>query len=198
MLTGWQDEKETATYANGEVRDSSEATAVTPTLTRRNGGNVTVSNGSISNPDEIVKKDIENSNPDVLESRSYDYTESKENWKAENRNEGSTAKVESLDSIISDIEETFGVPINKGNIRQKKAAGIFKTKVNAIRTQLGNALPTICHELGHYFDLTHKLAQLGAIGEAVDVMQKTNAYEIANAMKYAAVYERFILFHFLR
>ena len=32
----WQNRKETATCANGEVRDSSEATAVTPTLTRRN------------------------------------------------------------------------------------------------------------------------------------------------------------------
>lgn len=121
-----------------------------------------------------MQNESENSNPDVLESRSYDYTESKENWRAENRNEGSTSEVESLDSIISGIEETFGVPINKGNIRQKKAAGIFKTKVNAIRTQLGNALPTICHELGHYFDLKHKLTRLGAIGEAVEVMQKTN------------------------
>lgn len=113
-------------------------------------------------------------NSDVLESRSYDYTESKENWTAENLNEGSTAEVESLDSIVSDIEETFGVPINKGNIRQKKAAGIYKTKVNAIRTQLGNALPTICHELGHHLDRLHKLTHLGSIGEAVDVMQKTN------------------------
>lgn len=114
------------------------------------------------------------STPDVLESRSYDYTESKENWRAENLNEGSAAEVESLDSIIADIEETFGVPINKGNVRQKKAAGIYKTKVQAIRTQLGNALPTICHELGHHLDRLHKLTQLGSIGEAVEVMQKTN------------------------
>ncbi|MBQ4055233.1 MAG: hypothetical protein IJD17_05920 [Clostridia bacterium] len=133
-----------------------------------------VPNNSISNPDEIVKGDAGNSDPDILESRSYDYTESKENWTAENRNEGSTAEAESLDSIVSDIEETFGVPINKGNVRQKKAAGIYKTKVQAIRIQLGNALPTICHELGHHLDRLHKLTQLGSIGEAVEVMQKTN------------------------
>ena len=179
LLTGWHNEKETATYADGEVRDSSEATAVTPTLTRRNGGNVTVSNERIAHKDGIVnpydmQNSSENSNPDVLESRSYDYTESKENWMAENRNEGSAAEVESLDSIVSDIEEVFGVPINKGNIRQKNAAGIFKTKVNAIRTKLGNALPTICHELGHLLDKNHKLTSLPSIGEAVTVMQTRN------------------------
>ena len=45
LLTGWEN-KETATNATGEVRDSSSATAVTPIRTRRNG-DVTVSNNNI-------------------------------------------------------------------------------------------------------------------------------------------------------
>lgn len=39
---GWEDKK-TAAYATGEVHDSSGATAATPTRTRRDGGNATVS-----------------------------------------------------------------------------------------------------------------------------------------------------------
>ena len=54
LLTGWEN-KETATNAAGEVHDSSDATTVTPTRTRRNG-DVTVSNDSI-------RDSSENSNP---------------------------------------------------------------------------------------------------------------------------------------
>ncbi len=63
LLTGWENKEETTTSANGEVRDSSKATTVTPTLTRRNR-DVVVSKVSISNPDEKVnaKKSNDNSN----------------------------------------------------------------------------------------------------------------------------------------
>ncbi len=110
----------------------------------------------------------------MQESRSYDYTESAENWTAEHLNEGSDGKVLAVSDIVAYIEKIFDVPINKGNIRQKNAAGIFKAKVNAIRTQLGNALPTICHELGHLLDKNHCLTALASIDEAVEVMQKRN------------------------
>ena len=45
LLTGWEN-NETATNAAGEVHDSADATAITPTRTRRNG-DATVSNDSI-------------------------------------------------------------------------------------------------------------------------------------------------------
>ncbi|MBQ5587018.1 MAG: hypothetical protein IIU73_00190, partial [Selenomonadales bacterium] len=116
----------------------------------------------------------QNSDSDVLESRSYDYTESAENWTAERLNDGSDGELLSAADIVADIEKTFGVPINKGNIQQKNAAGIFKTKINAIRTKLGNALPTICHEIGHLLDKNYRLSSLPTVGEAVDVMKKRN------------------------
>ena len=46
LLTGWKNNK-TAANAIGEVHDSSDATTVTPTRTRRNG-DATVSNISIA------------------------------------------------------------------------------------------------------------------------------------------------------
>ena len=55
LLTGWENKEETTTSANGEVRDSSKATAVTPTLTRRNR-DVIVSKISIANFVENVKQ----------------------------------------------------------------------------------------------------------------------------------------------
>lgn len=120
---------------------------------------------------KYMQNSLQDSADDVLESRSYDYTESAEKWKADSLNEGSSGEITSIDEIVGDIEKAFSVPINKGNIRQWKAAGIFKTKVNAIRTQLGNALPTICHELGHLLDKNHRLVSLPSINEAVKVMQ---------------------------
>ena len=120
---------------------------------------------------QSMQNSLQNSTDDVLESRSYDYTESAEKWKADSLNEGSSGEITSIDEIVADIGKAFDVPINKGNIRQRKAAGIFKTRVNAIRTQLGNALPTICHELGHLLDKNHKLTSLPSINEAVKVMQ---------------------------
>lgn len=55
LLTGWENKEETTTSAIGEVRDSSKATTVTPTLTRRNG-DAAASKISISNSGEEVKQ----------------------------------------------------------------------------------------------------------------------------------------------
>ncbi len=61
LLTGWEDAKETTTRANGEVRDSTVATAVTPTLSRRNGGAV-VSNEIIAPfPQNVNSENMETS-----------------------------------------------------------------------------------------------------------------------------------------
>ena len=55
LLTGWEDNNETAAYATGEVHDSSGATAATPTRTRRDGGNAAVSyNSTITQPSDSV------------------------------------------------------------------------------------------------------------------------------------------------
>ena len=54
LLTGWEDDKKTTANAIGEGYDSTDATAVTPTLTRRNGDAV-VSNETIPQSNEIVK-----------------------------------------------------------------------------------------------------------------------------------------------
>jgi len=58
LLTGWDNAK-TATSANGEVHDSSIATAVTPTRTRRNG-DATVSNSTVAQNGVSVKSQSSN------------------------------------------------------------------------------------------------------------------------------------------
>ncbi len=58
LLTAWEDNKETAAYATGEVRDSSGATAATSTLNRRNGVNTAVQYHIVSN--SPIKSNTEN------------------------------------------------------------------------------------------------------------------------------------------
>ena len=174
LIEGQNHLPESQIYHWGIKKDTSLG-GVQPVISdSSHGASSDVSKVILPNFSETVKGDETNSDPDVLESRSYDYTESAENWTAERLNDGSDGKLLSAADIVTDIEKTFGVPINKGNIQQKKAAGIFKSKVNAIRTQLGNALPTICHEIGHLLDKNYKLSSLPSVGEAVDVMQKRN------------------------
>jgi hypothetical protein len=60
-------------------------------------------------------------------------------------------ETKSVDKIVDIIEKTIGVPIKTGKYR-KRAYGVFKQLPEVIRVKVTNDLPTICHELGHYFD----------------------------------------------
>ena len=64
LLTGWKD-NETAANAVGEVRDSSNATTVTPIRTRRNG-DATVSDNNIAHSSE-KSNTSEEKNPDAVD-----------------------------------------------------------------------------------------------------------------------------------
>lgn len=64
LLTGWN-ENETEASASGEVHDSSAATAVTPTRTRRNG-DATVSDNNIAHSSE-ESNTSEEKNPDAVD-----------------------------------------------------------------------------------------------------------------------------------
>ena len=65
MLTAWENEKETGVYAAGEGDDSLGATAATPTLTRRNGVDTTVSDDSVPNQAKNVKENSETGDSDL-------------------------------------------------------------------------------------------------------------------------------------
>lgn len=188
LLTGWENKEETTTSANEEVRDSSKATTVTPTLTRRNR-DVAVSKISIPNPDESVKEIVENSDTDSEHTDNDMYAKEESQWKAEHKNDKTVSKslkdklarlfgskkdgkVTSIGEIVKEIEKDFAVPVSKGKFRQK-AYGIYKNKSQAIRTKVTNALPTIAHELGHHIDNKYHLRNFESIGEAERVLKET-------------------------
>lgn len=58
LLTGWDNKKEANAFADGEVRDSSTATAANPTQTRIGGVDAFASNDSISSSGEKVKQNF--------------------------------------------------------------------------------------------------------------------------------------------
>ncbi len=117
-----------------------------------------------------TQNSAENTDPDIMESRSHGAPA--EQWQAENVNEGSEAEAKSINTIIKDIEDQFGIPISVGNVPSDRASGTFNTQTEAIRIKVDNALPEVSHELGHYFDLHYKILSLPSVQEAVDIMQK--------------------------
>jgi hypothetical protein len=93
------------------------------------------------------------------------------------------AAASSLGEIVSDIEKAFGVSISTGRIRHRKARGIFWVKSEAIRTRVTNALPTISHELGHWFDKKFKLNSLFGIEEVIKFSEIDNPGFLRNYKK---------------
>ena len=74
LLTAWQKE-ETAESDTAEVNDSVGSTAVTPTLTRRNGVNTAVSNNTLSQPDAKINPSAEKLSPRTPQNAEIDEKE---------------------------------------------------------------------------------------------------------------------------
>ena len=96
LLTAWDNKEETVVSATGEVRDSHSATAVTPTLNRRNGVNATVSIDSI-------RQDTENSQEKSSEKSELKYSFGGRNSKTANKS--LLAKAEQMESEGAKSEE---------------------------------------------------------------------------------------------
>jgi len=105
---------------------------------------------------------------DIREARNY--ASSPQDWIAQNTDFNGEA-VQSLNTIVNTIEELFGIPVSKGRISQPDAAAIYKTKQEAIRSRIDNALPEISHELGHHIDKLSGVQTLPEISEAISVFQ---------------------------
>ena len=108
---------------------------------------------------------------DVLERRSYSLPQSE--WEAAQRNvNSSVSEVRSLGDIVNAIRKAFNIPISTGRIRKRGAAGIFKSKSKAVRTQVSNAVPVIAHEVGHYIDSKYGVSSSQHIQEVIDYVKK--------------------------
>jgi len=62
--------------------------------------------------------------------------------------------------IIRLFADKFKIPLRKGKIRQRRAAGIYKPDYKAIRLKDANNIETAAHEIGH--DLSYKIWETAA------------------------------------
>ena len=77
------------------------------------------------------------------------------------------ADTKALSHIVDEIRRAFGIPISTGKMRRPNAQGVYKTQSEAIRTQVGDDLPTIAHELGHHLDKKYRMSRLMGVSEAI-------------------------------
>ena len=77
-----------------------------------------------------------------------------------------------MGDIVNAIRKAFNIPISTGRIRKRGAAGIFKSKSKAVRTQVSNAIPVIAHEVGHYIDSKYGVSSSQHIQEVIDYIKK--------------------------
>lgn len=87
-------------------------------------------------------------------------------WQAETGE--SNGEIKSLSEIMKFVEDEFGIPIGTGNISQAKAKGVYKTRDEAVRTRVTNALPTVAHELGHHLDKRFGISSVESISEIIN------------------------------
>jgi N12 class adenine-specific DNA methylase len=79
-------------------------------------------------------------------------------------------KLKSVSDLKNEAERLFGVSINVGKVEGgKNVRGIYKTHANTIRTRVYGDLPTIAHELGHYFERKYNLSYSTAVDELIEV-----------------------------
>lgn len=139
------------------------------------------SKGSTDNIDAIVRdvfgygqQTDEQANPGNGDVQSDKWSKPESHWTAENQNVDANegAAIKSVTEIVQKIRNAFGIPISTGKFNQR-AYGIYKTRAEAIRTKVSDALPTIAHELGHHFDKRYGLYVLPSTNEAIQVLIST-------------------------
>ena len=146
--------------------------------------------GSTDNIDAIVRdvfgygqQTDEQANPGNGDVQSDKWSKPESHWTAENQNVDANegAAIKSVTEIVQKIRNAFGIPISTGKFNQR-AYGIYKTRAEAIRTKVSDALPTIAHELGHHFDKRYGLYVLPSTNEAIQVL-------ISTRLEFAKSYE---------
>lgn len=112
------------------------------------------------------KKDATRSRKDTKASRDTNNAASYENrWNTEKveANEKPKNTPVNIADIVKKISEKFEIPISTGKVTDREASGIYKEKVEAIRTRITNNLPTISHELGHHLDKHYRLSKIDSV-----------------------------------
>lgn len=137
--SGWQNNRKTATYVREIEKYFNNV--------KRNGKLITA-----TNPVENLPKASWEVSPGKAIRYSKDMgTPHPDQWTAQRV--GSTdVKVKPLSDIINEIRHSYGINITTGHIRGSGVRGQFNELNKGIRSKIANDLPTISHEMGHYFD----------------------------------------------
>lgn len=166
------------------MREYGKSTKKTPKADSGNTGSAFFdadSKGSTDNIDAIVRdvfgygqQTDAQANPGNGDVQSDKWSKPESHWTAENQNVDANegAAIKSVTEIVQKIRNAFGIPISTGKFNQR-AYGIYKTRAEAIRTKVSDALPTIAHELGHHFDKRYGLYVLPSTNEAIQVLIST-------------------------
>ena len=106
-----------------------------------------------------------------------------EDWQTTKTSENTVEKPKSLTEIIADIQHEFGINITTGHIKADASTqGLFNRRDKGIRTRITNYLPTISHELGHWFDTQYEMTKYeGTLSEDVKKELKEALGEKAEA-----------------
>lgn len=85
-------------------------------------------------------------------------------WGKGNRDKA--AQVRSVSDLVDEAVRIFGIPINTGRMGgvRKTVQGVFKEHPETIRTRTYGDLPTIAHEIGHWFDKKYNLHKNNFVG----------------------------------
>ena len=75
-----------------------------------------------------------------------------EDWTTERIRSGSATAPRPLSEIIAQIQHDLGLNVTYGHVRGKDVQGQFNRRDKGIRSRLAQDLPTISHEIGHWFD----------------------------------------------
>lgn len=95
-------------------------------------------------------------------------------WEKRERVDKDTKNISDLSTLVTSLSTRFGIPVNKGKLRNVRAEGEYNRKKNTIRTKVDNAIPVLAHELGHYFDNKYKFTSNNLDGFDAVVTYYTN------------------------
>lgn len=92
-----------------------------------------------------------------------------------------SAEVRSINDLVDEAQRIFGIPMNTGKMGNmpRSAQGVFKEHPETIRTRQYGDLPTIAHEIGHWFDKKYDLHSSPYIASVMNEFEtdlKRNGY----------------------
>lgn len=116
--------------------------------------------------DDIVSKN--NVSLTTKNENSLFFSKSNGKWGSGEQN---SEKIKSVSDLQREATRIFGVQINTGKVGGKGTAGVFNTHANTIRTRVYGDIPTIAHEIGHWFDKRYRMTDSPEIDEIIGVYQ---------------------------